>query len=111
MHVQVRLAAAPRPLKHVAQYSVNARATGVLRHVRFLEAWRWHPDVVYARPLVQVRLCTLGSRAGCFAREPPVSCARAPAGVAPQPGHVCVCAADGLPTMVCDVMVAKPTVR
>lgn len=38
----------------MAEYSINAKVSGVLRHTTFLDKWKQHPDVLYARPLVQV---------------------------------------------------------
>lgn len=38
----------------MAEYSINAKQTGILESVSFLDKWQDHPDVLYARPLVQV---------------------------------------------------------
>ncbi len=62
---------APRPLKQMAEYSINATVTGVLEHVNYLDTWKDHPDVLYARPLVQVRGAGVesGSAPGWVARR------------------------------------------
>jgi hypothetical protein len=39
----------------MAEYSINAKLTGILRDTHFLDKWKQHPDVLYARPLVEVR--------------------------------------------------------
>jgi hypothetical protein len=31
------------------------QVTGILEHSEYLTKWQQHPDVLYARPLVQVR--------------------------------------------------------
>ena len=64
---------------NIAEFSVNAMRTGILRDVDFLAPWQDDPSVLYARPIV-------------------------------EPGLKVVCAADGLPTWVCELMVAKPTI-
>lgn len=51
--IPVRPPVAPRPLKQMAEYTVNAQVTGVLQHVDFLDKWKAHPDVLYARELVK----------------------------------------------------------
>jgi hypothetical protein len=38
----------------MAEYSINAKVTGILQDTHFLDKWQDHPDVLYARPLVQV---------------------------------------------------------
>jgi hypothetical protein len=39
----------------MAEYSINAKSTGILRNTAFLDKWVNHPDVLYARALVEVR--------------------------------------------------------
>lgn len=70
---------APKPLMNIAEFSVNAMRTGILRDINFTDKYQDKPEVLYARPLVQA-------------------------------GSKVVCAADGLPTWVCEMMVTKPTV-
>lgn len=48
----------------MAEYSINAKITGILQDTHFLDKWQDHPDVLYARPLVQVRA---GTFMLCFA--------------------------------------------
>jgi hypothetical protein len=38
----------------MAEFSVNAKVTGILQNTDYLDKWQQHPDVLYARPLVQV---------------------------------------------------------
>lgn len=58
--IPARPPVARRPLVQMAEYSINAHASGVLRDLKFLEPWADHPDVLYARPLVQVgALCVV----------------------------------------------------
>ena len=45
---------APAPLKFIAEYSLNAKKTGKVAAIDFLEKYESHPDVLYARPLVAV---------------------------------------------------------
>lgn len=48
-------------LVQMAEYSINAKVSGIIRHIDFLDKWKQHPDVLYARPLVKVRPgCTTG---------------------------------------------------
>uniref|UniRef100_A0A7S0RDS3 ATP-grasp domain-containing protein n=1 Tax=Chlamydomonas leiostraca TaxID=1034604 RepID=A0A7S0RDS3_9CHLO len=51
--IPVRPPVARTPLKQLAEYSVNAAVTGVLQHTGYLDTWQGHPEVLYARPLVQ----------------------------------------------------------
>lgn len=44
---------APRPLRNIAEYSVNALRTGRLRDLDFLKPYQGRPDVLYANPLVE----------------------------------------------------------
>ncbi|KAL4430749.1 hypothetical protein ABPG75_006005 [Micractinium tetrahymenae] len=44
---------APRPLRNIAEYSVNALRTGRLRDLDFLNPYQGRPDVLYANPLVE----------------------------------------------------------
>lgn len=78
--IPVKPPVSKRPLKQMAEYTVNALVSGVLENTNFLDEWKDHPDVLYARPLVEA-------------------------------GHKCVCAADGLPTWICELMTTKPTVK
>lgn len=43
---------ARRPLVQMAEYSINAKKSGVIRDFKFLEPWQDHADVLYARALV-----------------------------------------------------------
>ncbi|EFN56176.1 hypothetical protein CHLNCDRAFT_144890 [Chlorella variabilis] len=43
---------APQPLMQVAEYIVNARRTGVLRSLAFLDRYQGVPGVLYAKPCV-----------------------------------------------------------
>lgn len=52
--------AAPAPLAHLACWLANADKTGHMRGFECLDEWRRHPDVCYARPLVEV--CDMGPR-------------------------------------------------
>eukprot|EP00775_Hariotina_reticulata_P008874 gene8874-9052_t len=45
---------AAKPIMRLAEYSINAPVTGVVESVDFLEPWSSKPEVVYARPLVEV---------------------------------------------------------
>jgi hypothetical protein len=38
----------------MAEYSINAKTTGILRDTHFLDKYNNNPDVLYAKPLVQV---------------------------------------------------------
>lgn len=38
----------------MAEYSINAKTTGILQSTAFLDKWQQHPDVLYARTLVEV---------------------------------------------------------
>jgi len=42
--------AAPKPLRCIAEYSVNAKKTGILKHTDYLSDWPSNPDVLYCRP-------------------------------------------------------------
>ncbi|KAA6416926.1 MAG: glutathione synthetase ATP-binding domain [Trebouxia sp. A1-2] len=44
---------AAKPLMYIAEYSINAQKTGKMQHIDFLKDWQNHPDVLYARALVQ----------------------------------------------------------
>ena len=44
---------AARPLRNIAEYSVNALRTGRLRDIDFLKPYQGRPDVLYANPLVE----------------------------------------------------------
>lgn len=39
----------------MAEFSVNAKKTGILENTNYLDKWQGNPDVLYARPLVEVR--------------------------------------------------------
>jgi hypothetical protein len=45
----------------MAEYSINAKSTGILRNTAFLDKWVDHPDVLYARALVEVSLKTVSA--------------------------------------------------
>eukprot|EP00878_Enallax_costatus_P017564 GHUV01018451.1.p1 GENE.GHUV01018451.1~~GHUV01018451.1.p1 ORF type:complete len:258 (+),score=68.58 GHUV01018451.1:84-857(+) len=51
--IPARPPVARRPLVQMAEYSINAKVSGICRHTDFLDKWKQHPDVLYARPLVQ----------------------------------------------------------
>jgi carnosine synthase len=70
----------PKPLLALAEFTVNAMKTGILRDTMFLRSFENRKDVMYARALV-------------------------------KSGAKVVCAADGLPTWVCELMVTRPTVQ
>jgi hypothetical protein len=38
----------------MAEYCINAKATGVLRHTHYMEHWAAHPDVIFTSYLVPV---------------------------------------------------------
>ena len=38
---------------NIAEFSVNAMRTGILRDTHFLDKYQNDPDVLYARPIVQ----------------------------------------------------------
>ncbi len=44
---------AAKPLMNIAEFSVNAMKTGILRDAHFLDKYQNDPDVLYARPIVQ----------------------------------------------------------
>ena len=44
---------AARPLRNIAEYSVNALKSGTIRDIKFLEPYQGRPDVLYANPLVE----------------------------------------------------------
>eukprot|EP00887_Chlorella_sp_A99_P000177 scaffold13.g177.t1 len=74
---------AAKPLQPIAEFSVNAMRTGILRDVSFLDKYQSDPQarfVLYARPLV-------------------------------EPGSRVVCVEDGLPTWVCELMVTSPDIH
>lgn len=54
----------------MAEFSVNAKVSGILQHTDYLDQWQQHRDVRYARPLVPVSLLAhtslLGVGAGRF---------------------------------------------
>mmetsp|Transcript_24803 Transcript_24803/g.63947 ORF Transcript_24803/g.63947 Transcript_24803/m.63947 type:complete len:638 (+) Transcript_24803:91-2004(+) len=51
--IPVRPFIARQPLKQIAEYSINAQVTGILRDTEYLKPWQNHPEVLYARPLVE----------------------------------------------------------
>ncbi|KAF5841959.1 ATP-grasp domain-containing protein [Dunaliella salina] len=51
--IPVRPFIARQPLKQIAEYSINAQVTGILRDTDYLKPWQNHPEVLYARPLVE----------------------------------------------------------
>ncbi|KXZ47333.1 hypothetical protein GPECTOR_36g58 [Gonium pectorale] len=50
--IPVRPPVARRPLKQMAEYTINAQKTGHIQHVNFLDKYRGQEGVLYARPLV-----------------------------------------------------------
>lgn len=44
---------AARPLRNIAEYSVNALKSGTLRDLDFLKPYQGRPDVLYANPLAE----------------------------------------------------------
>jgi biotin carboxylase len=71
---------ASKPLSNIAEYSVNAMKSGILKDTEFLGKYTENDkDVLYARALAAA-------------------------------GSKVVGASDGLPTWVCELMVTKPTV-
>lgn len=60
--IPARPPVAQRPLVQMAEYSINAKSTGILRNTAFLDKWVNHPDVLYARALVEA-----GSKVVCVA--------------------------------------------
>lgn len=44
---------APRPLCNIAEFSVNAQRTGVLRGTSFLEPFQTEPGMLYCRAMVE----------------------------------------------------------
>ncbi|KAI8466821.1 MAG: ATP-grasp domain-containing protein [Monoraphidium minutum] len=50
--IPARPPVAKRPLVQMAEYSINAKASGVIRDFAFLDPWAQHADVLYVRPLV-----------------------------------------------------------
>ncbi len=82
---------APRPLRNIAEYSVNALRTGRLRDLDFLKPYQGRPDVLYANPLVEAGervsrccplLCLPSACSGLPARRRP-----APTRQVPGPGR------------------------
>jgi hypothetical protein len=39
----------------IAEYCINAKVTGVLRHTHYLKNWAAHPDVIFTSYLAAVR--------------------------------------------------------
>eukprot|EP00775_Hariotina_reticulata_P008709 gene8709-8890_t len=58
--IPARPPVARKPLVQMAEYSINAKTTGILRDTHFLDKWKNNPDVLYAKPLVQA-----GSKVVC----------------------------------------------
>lgn len=54
--IPARPPAARKPLVQMAEYSINANKTGIIKHFDYLKQWQSHPDVLYCRPLVQVSI-------------------------------------------------------
>ena len=50
--IPARPPVSPVPLKHIAEYSINAPKTGRMAHADFMDEWAAHPDVLYAHALV-----------------------------------------------------------
>lgn len=51
--VPARPPVAAKPLMHIAEFSVNAMKTGILKDTTFLTKYQGDPDVLYARTLVE----------------------------------------------------------
>ena len=51
--IPVRPPIAKRPLKEIAEYTINAEVSGIIQHTNFLDKWQDNPDVMYARPIVK----------------------------------------------------------
>ncbi|GLC35522.1 hypothetical protein PLESTB_000198500 [Pleodorina starrii] len=60
--IPVRPPVARKPLKQMAEYTINAQKTGILKHVDFLERYKGGEGVLYARPLVAA-----GAKCHCVA--------------------------------------------
>ncbi|EFJ50268.1 hypothetical protein VOLCADRAFT_89214 [Volvox carteri f. nagariensis] len=60
--IPVRPPVARRPLKQMAEYTINAQKTGHLKSVDFLDRYKGQEGVLYARPLVQP-----GAKCNCVA--------------------------------------------
>ncbi|GFR47370.1 hypothetical protein Agub_g9079 [Astrephomene gubernaculifera] len=60
--IPVRPPVARRPLKQMAEYTINAQKSGHIKSVDFLDRFRSLPGVMYARPLVEP-----GTRCHCVA--------------------------------------------
>ena len=58
--VPARPPTSSKPLVQLAEFSINAAKTGVIRSFDALAKWATHPDVLYARPLVPA-----GSKVTC----------------------------------------------
>jgi hypothetical protein len=117
--IPARPPVAKRPLVQMAEYSINAKKTGVIRDFDFLNKWQDHADVLYARPLVPVSLAPPLLAVARFIIQHPSSVSvrglpTLPLPPTPPPktqaGSKVVCVEDGLPTWVCELMVVKPTV-
>jgi hypothetical protein len=59
------------PLAQIAEFCVNAPATGLLQGFAFLDKWQASPGVLYAIPLVQARGVPERARAGWVGRAQP----------------------------------------
>jgi len=51
--IPARPPTAPKPLRCIAEYSLNAKKSGILKHTNYLGEWKEHPDVMYIRPIVK----------------------------------------------------------
>ncbi len=51
--IPARPVVAPRPLRNIAEFCVNAMRTGILRDAQFLEEFQGDADILYARTLVE----------------------------------------------------------
>jgi len=51
--IPVRPQIAERPLRCIAEYSINAPVTGMIKNDTFMNKWVGHANVLYARPLVK----------------------------------------------------------
>lgn len=55
---------APAPLMCLAEYSMNAPISGIVQHTNYLDEWKEHPQVLYARPLVEAGKKVVGPTDG-----------------------------------------------
>ena len=51
--IPVRPPIPKKPLKEIAEYTVNAEVSGILQNTDFLDKWQDNPDVIYAKPIIK----------------------------------------------------------